>query len=336
LKILLSSHFFHPSVGGIEEVSHILAHEFAAAGHAVTVVTHTAATDQAAFPFVVVRRPGPARLLRLVGWCEVCLHNHISLRTAWPLVFLRRPWVVAHHTWIARIDGRIGWRDRLKHFVIRRARNIAISSAISAELSVPSTIIGNPYRDTLFHNDPSAIRDRELVFLGRLVSDKGLDLLFEALALLRRRGLSPRLTVIGTGPEERNLRALAAELGLEDAVSFAGKITGPELATVLNRHRIIVAPSRWQEPFGLAPLEGIACGCVAIVAHCGGLPNAIGPCGVTFQHEDVADLARRIEELLDPATDLGAYRNLAPGHLAQHGAATVAAKYLRVLEAARR
>jgi glycosyltransferase involved in cell wall biosynthesis len=323
-------------VGGIEEVSHILADEFVAAGHAVTVVTQTSTTDHATFPFEVVRRPGPARLLQLAGWCEVCLHNHISLRTAWPLALRRRPWVVAHHTWIARIDGRMGWRDRLKHFVICGARNIAISSAISAELSVPATIIGNPYRDTLFRRDPSAVRDRELVFLGRLVSDKGLDLLFEALGLLRRRGLSPRLTVIGIGPEERKLRALAAELGLEDTVSFAGKITGSELAAVLNRHRIVVAPSRWQEPFGLAPLEGTACGCVAIVARCGGLPEAIGPCGVTFQHEDVADLARRIEELLDPATDLAAYRDLAPGHLREHGAAAVAAKYLRVLEEARR
>jgi hypothetical protein len=51
-----------------------------------------------------------------VQWCEVLFHNKINLRTAWPLLVLRRPWVIAHHTWI----------------------------------SVPAVIIGNPYRKTFF------------------------------------------------------------------------------------------------------------------------------------------------------------------------------------------
>ena len=109
MKILLSSHFFHPSVGGIEEVSRNLAHEFMRAGHEVKVVTYTRESDDADFPFSIHRRPGPLELLRLVEWCDVFFHNNISLRTAWPLLLHTRPWVVAHHTWIARVDGSIGW-----------------------------------------------------------------------------------------------------------------------------------------------------------------------------------------------------------------------------------
>ena len=333
MKILLLSHFFHPSVGGIEEVSRTLAHEFVALGHDVKVVTTTpAAEDGTSFPFEVIRRPSPPQLLRLTAWCDVFLHNNISLRNAWPLLLMPRPWVVAHHTWIARVDGSIGWRDRLKQFVARNAGNISVSRAINDHLSTPATIIGNPYRDALFQADPNAARDCDLVFLGRLVWDKGVDLLLQALGKLGERRLRPRLTIIGSGAEEGNLRRLSARLGLEAQVAFAGVKTGPELVALLNRHRVIVVPSRWQEPFGIVALEGIACGCVPVVARCGGLPDAVGRCGVTFELGDVEDLARVIGELLDPGLNLSPLRSAAGEHLARHSARAVALRYLQVLK----
>src|SRR5262249_59091238 len=84
MKILLSSHFFSPSVGGIEAVSEILAREFTQAGHEVRVITQTPANDDASFPFTIFRRPDPAQLWRLVCWCDVFFHNNISLQVAWP------------------------------------------------------------------------------------------------------------------------------------------------------------------------------------------------------------------------------------------------------------
>ena len=334
MKILLSSHFFHPSVGGTEEVSQILAREFTRAGQEVRVVTQTREEDAADFPFPIHRRPGPRELLRLVEWCDVFFHNNISLRTAWPLLLRRRPWVIAHHTWIARADGTVGWRDRLKQFVLRRARNIAVSEAMRAQISAPAVVIGNPYRDDLFRCDPAAVRDRDLVCLGRLVRDKGVDLLFQSLARLRARGSRPRLTVIGQGPEEPALRHLSAQLGLDEQIAFAGQKAGPELVALLNRHRILVVPSRCQESFGLAALEGMACGCLPLVAHCGGLPEAIGEAGVAFRHQDVDDAASWIEKLLDPRCDLSSYRQAATAHLANHRAQSIAGRYLRVLEEA--
>jgi glycosyltransferase involved in cell wall biosynthesis len=336
MKILLSSHFFAPSVGGIEVVSEILAREFTKAGHEVKVVTQTKADDDARYPFAIDRQPGPRTLLRLVAECDVFFHNNISLRTAWPLLFRKRPWVVAHHTWTTRVDGTIGWRDRLKQRVVRSACNIAVSEALRARIAAPSVVIGNPYRDDLFHFDPHAVRDHDLIFVGRLVCDKGADLLLHALAKLRARGLTPRLTIVGEGPEADPLRALCRELGLEAQVTFAGRQMGSELVALLNRHRVIVVPSRWQEPFGLVALEGIACGCVALVANCGGLPDAVGPAGLVFRHEDPEDAATRMEELLDPRADLSRFRKVASAHLAAHSARAVAAKYLDVMEEAMR
>ncbi|EDY19615.1 glycosyl transferase group 1 [Chthoniobacter flavus Ellin428] len=334
MKILFSSHFFHPSIGGIQEVGRILAGEFTRAGHEVQVVTHTAERDSVEFPFPIHRRPGALELLRLVEWCDVFFHNNISLRTAWPLLLRRRPWVAAHHALITRVDGRIGWQDRLKQRVVRGARNIVVSKALGQHIAAPAVVIGNPYRDDLFRCDPAIVRDRDLVFLGRLVPDKGADLLFQALVQLRERRLLPGLTVVGQGPAESVLRELSRQLGLESQIDFVGQKTGPELTALLNRHRVLVVPSRLQEPFGLVALEGMACGCIPLVANCGGLPDAIGVAGVTFRHEDAEDAARSIEKLLAPDADLRRYKEAAAPHLAKHTAAAVAAQYLRVLEEA--
>ncbi len=335
MKILLCSHFFHPDFGGIETVSRVLASQFTAAGHEVIVATQTAQDDGTSFPFTVVRKPGPLHLLRLTTWCDVCLHNNISLRAAWPLLMVRRPWVVAHHMWLARTDDSIGWQDRLKQFAARHARNLAASRALAATLGAPASIVGNPYDDATFRTDAAATRDGDLIFVGRLLADKGVDLLFEALVRLREADSTPRLCVVGSGPAEAELRALAARLGLDAQVEFAGRLAGVDLAARLNRHRIIVVPSRARESFGLVAIEGLACGCVPVVARQGGLPEAIGPCGVSFAPGDAADLARCLAALLAPGADLRPLLAGAPAHLAQHTAQAVAAGYLRVIEEAR-
>ena len=308
-----------------------LAREFTFAGHLVKVVTSTADYDVTSFPFEVIRHPSLQRLLKLVRWCDVVLHNNISLRTAWPLLVIRRPWVIAHHTWIARVDGRVGLRDRLKLFLSRFATNIAISQSIADHLRVPSVVTGNPYRDDIFKRDPSAVRDRELIFVGRLVRDKGADILIKAMQLLQNRNLRPRLTIVGSGPEANALQALIEKFQLTGQVDCVGTRTGKELAGLLNRHQIIVVPSRWQEPFGLAALEGIACGCKAVVARCGGLVEAIGRCAISFEHLNSCALADTIETTLRQVSDWELYWQSAEAVLCRCRAKEVARRYLEVL-----
>jgi glycosyltransferase involved in cell wall biosynthesis len=218
----------------------------------------------------------------------------------------------------------------LKRLILRFGRNIAISEAIARHIGAKSVQIGNPYDQETFRVLPDSRRDLALVFLGRLVSDKGADVLLRALGRLRKMGLAPPLTIIGNGPEEAALRALAAELGLETQVNFADALTGEPLAAMLNRHKILVVPSRWQEPFGIVALEGVACGCVVIGSEQGGLPSAIGPCGSTVPNGDDAALADAIGRLLGDEPLQAEYRAAAAGHLARHTAPAVAAAYLEV------
>jgi glycosyltransferase involved in cell wall biosynthesis len=175
-----------------------------------------------------------------------------------------------------------------------------------------------------------------LVALGRLVSDKGFDLLIEALALLAKQGCRPRLTLIGDGPEKPKLMQMAKDLGVAEQISFLGAKSGPALAEELNRHRIMVVPSRWKEPFGIVALEGIACGCVTVGSSGGGLADAIGPCGPTFPNGDVNALVAVLSRLLKTPDELAQFRKPAAEHLRRHHPATIAARFLELFERLRR
>ena len=151
MKILFSSHAFYPSIGGIETVSWILAHEFVRQGHEVTLITQIPAVKGDDCPFELIRRPKPQQLFRLVRDCDVYFHNNISLQTAWPLLLIPKPWVIAHQTWIPRDSGLQGLKGRLKHFLLRDTACISISRAIADHITTHSTVIPNPYDDDTFY-----------------------------------------------------------------------------------------------------------------------------------------------------------------------------------------
>ena len=332
MKVLIFSPAFYPNVGGLEAVVAMIAEGLSILDCKVKVVTTTFGSgDDSAFTYEVIRSPSVSELLALVRWCDVFFHHNVSLKGLWPLLFVHRPWVVAHHGWYTRTDGTLGWQDRLKRFAARFAINIAVSQAVADHLPVVCTVIPNPYWDDLFRLLPDIKRDRELVFLGRLVSDKGCDLLLEALALLAAQGLRPALTIIGNGPEEERLIAQARSLEIADQIVFAGKKTGEELVKLLNQHTIMIIPSRWNEPFGIVALEGIACGCHVIASSGGGLPEAIGACGVTFPNGDPQTLASRIAEALQHPEKLERCHMNAAIHLARHNRAVVSHAYYDVL-----
>lgn len=164
-----------------------------------------------------------------------------------------------------------------------------------------------------------------------MVPDKGCDLLIDALRLLRSAGLKPTLTVNGDGPERNALEQHAINSGLHSQILFAGKISGLVLARELNRHRVIVIPSRWNEPFGIVALEGMACGCFPVVSSGGGLPEATGGNGIVFQNGDVNELANAIKTAMDViAVAVPDYS----GHLENFKAAAVAGRYLHAFATA--
>lgn len=321
MRFLIVSYAFLPNLGGQETASLALAEELARRGHQVEIVTATPDGEKPDLPFAVHHRPSPLKLLALHARADAVIHNGLTMRFAWPLLLVPRKWLAIH-----LIGRTYPWLHRL---VLRRARNVAVSDYIAKTLPVPAQTIANSYRTDVFARSNQGPRRYDLAFLGRLVSDKGPMLLLQALALLKTTGAQPNLLIIGSGQEEEAMRAFAAEHGL--AVEFAGPKFGAALAELLNQARILVVPSVWQEPFGIVALEGAACGCAVIGSDGGGLPQAIGPCGITFARGNADALAAAIRRLLGDAALLQSLRDAAPAHLARHTPQAIVDRYLKVL-----
>jgi glycogen(starch) synthase len=326
---------FHPNVGGIETAASILAHEWITAGVSVTVITDVGCdpSKKGKFPFPVHHRPSAEDCLRLLRKHDVFVHFNVSLRALWPLLFVRRPFVVSHQGfYVVNLVEDRDWREKLKLIIARRASaNIAASEAIRQRIGGAGIVIPNPFDAEIFREKPNHGRSRDLVFVGRLVSDKGADLLLQALRHLGGRGIKSHLTIIGDGPERLKLERLAHQLDLHLQVRFIGAKSQREVAEELRIHKVLVVPSVWNEPFGVVALEGIASGCLVVGSSGGGLPEAIGPCGVTFPNGDAVALAGKIEELLTNDQLVVELLSHADEHLAKHHPTRVAEQYLEVI-----
>lgn len=345
MNIVISAYSFFPYIGGIETFTDVLATAFSELGHRVTIVTPVASTlEDRPTPYRIVRKPSFFHYLEIVEGCDVFYQSNISLRLAWPLLLVPKPIFVTHHSWPEEtLNAKTRLRDRIRSYRQRLCiafkntckalfcslgHTIAISPCMQNCFGQKAHIIPNPYNDQLFYVRSSIPRSKDLIFVGRLVEEKGLQCALEALKILKDQGYQPHLSVVGQGPEREYLENLTHAYGLQKTVSFLGPLAGEALAEGYCQHAIQLIPSIFPEPFGLVALEGIACGCVPIGSEQGGLKNALGPCGPTFENGNAKALASHIRDLLDHPEKQSHYRSQAKVHLAQFSRARIAQQYM--------
>ncbi|MGO0123556.1 1,4-alpha-glucan branching protein domain-containing protein [Desulfothermobacter acidiphilus] len=138
-----------------------------------------------------------------------------------------------------------------------------------------------------------------IVFLGRLVPEKGVQDLIRALALIRKEVPGARLVICGRGYYEGELRELVRREGLEEAITFAGFVDGQAREALLREAAVAVFPSHY-EPFGIVALEAMAAQVPVVVGDTGGLSELVehGVDGFRFPPGDHLLLARYVIELL--------------------------------------
>lgn len=143
---------------------------------------------------------------------------------------------------------------------------------------------------------------RRVLTAGRLVARKGYDDLIRAVAYIP----GVELVVVGGPPEgieadgeARRLTRLARSLGVADRVSLVGAVPHSAMPN-WYRSADLLACTPWYEPFGLTPLEAMACGIPVVTYAVGGLRHSVvdGVCGVHVPPGDVAALTQAIRELL--------------------------------------
>jgi glycosyltransferase involved in cell wall biosynthesis len=134
-------------------------------------------------------------------------------------------------------------------------------------------VIHNGVSKNEFESVTPAPDATDLVFMGEFRAVKGIDILIDAIALLRERGRSVTATFVGNGPDEAALAAHAERLSLADAIRFASAIPARQ---VLTLGRVMVIPS-YAESLPYVVLETAAAGMPLVTTNVGGIPEIYGP-----------------------------------------------------------
>lgn len=324
MRILMLSGPLHPLIGGLETAADILATQLVALGQEVTVATLAQTTEEERSAYRVIRRPSPSALLGLFRWADCVVMQGLTLKLAWPKLFMPTPAVVIHQGLFPSAQ-RFSW---LRNRLAKRVVNVAISVAVGDTIPGEWTLIYNPYDATTFRPQPVRRIPTSLIFVGRLVPEKGLLPLIEALATLRGQGLKCPLTIVGEGPLRRELETAIRQHDLVDQVQLTGSVVGADLAMLFSAHQVAVVPSLWPEPLGIVALEAIACGCDVIGTSQGGLPEAIGPCGTIVPNGDVAALAMAITSSVEKPLPTPQDERQRAIHLRSFHPSNVASKFL--------
>ena len=137
-------------------------------------------------------------------------------------------------------------------------------------------------------------------FVGRLIPEKGLDLLFRAAVKLVGRWT---ITVVGTGPAQEELEGLAERLGIAGRVTWHGALPRGAVDEVWPRLDVVVVPSRttprWIEVTPRAALDAMAHGLAVVGSAAGAVPETLGDAGIVVPEEDVGALSETLQRLHD-------------------------------------
>ena len=137
-------------------------------------------------------------------------------------------------------------------------------------------------------------------FLGRLLPEKGLDLIFRACVKLIGRW---NIIVVGTGPAQEELEGLAERLGIAGRVTWLGALPRHRVDEVWPLLDCVVLPSRttpnWIEGMPRAAIEAMANGVPVLATSAGALPETVGPAGLIVPEENVDALAEALQRLHD-------------------------------------
>ena len=171
--------------------------------------------------------------------------------------------------------------------------------------------------------------------IGRLVAEKGFDVLLRAFALATcEAGFDLRLVIVGDGPERAALQALAGKLGLGSAVTWFGSAPRTQVPALFAGAAVVSVPSR-HEPFGIVNLEAMAAGAPLVASRVGGVPEIVedGVNGLLVGPGEPEPLAHALVQL---ATDRDLAAALTEGGRATahaHDWGRIGAEYDRVYEA---
>lgn len=176
------------------------------------------------------------------------------------------------------------------------ARNIEVCTAYPSErISVIAP--GIPADDVTGKADRGSGLP-SVIFVGRLVEEKGADVAVRAMHQLNG---TAKLDIIGDGPQRATLEELTRELSLEGVVRFYGQVGDDQKRRMLAEASVMIVPSRHEELFGMVAAEAALASLPVVASDRGGLPEVVTDqeTGILIPPDDASALAAALRRLLD-------------------------------------
>jgi glycosyltransferase involved in cell wall biosynthesis len=190
------------------------------------------------------------------------------------------------------------WRRWHEAFNLIVANSEAVRNHVLREVAQPVEVVfnGTPIRPSR----PLLSFPPTVAFAGRLVREKGADVLVRAFARVVKKLPDARLLLAGEGPERKYLKRLIASFDLSQSISMLGHLPHPELERKFSTVWVQAVPSLWEEPFGNVAAESMMRGTTVVASNSGGLAEIVqdGQTGILVPPGDEVTLAEALELLL--------------------------------------
>ena len=337
---MIYSHDFAPGSGGLTAFTDRLATTLVDLNVSVRMATASRDFGQVQRPWPIHWEVGSTELLRLSKWADVVHMNGFRATVVAAARLTRSPLIWTHHEYSFCPTGLGWWQGRDRSFALpqcwscladreydRRSgmrRIMATWVRMSSRRLVSAhTTTTNYMKDRL--NLPAATviplglsspfagpsarseiasdhREFVVIFAGRLIREKGVDVAIRAIADARRHGSNVRLDVIGEGPERLVLEGLARREFPDGGFAFLGAMEPDVVLAQMRLADAVIVPSVWSEPAGFVVLEAMAMGVPVVAADAGGIPEVARGTATLVARSDPGAFSRAVVELAtDPA-----------------------------------
>lgn len=338
--IVISAQAFPPRSGGIENLMAGLAEHCAAAGYEVLVLADGAADADEDRPYKVERFKGPRplrrwmkarRLRQVVASGGVDAVYCCSWKSAEPIArALPCPVIAYGHG----NEFKPAKSDRIRKALAHVDTLICVSNETQdrALTMVPDTCAITIIHPPVYPHTPASDADREwaedmfkvsghrLLSISRLIGWKGQDQAIRAVAAMRLEWTDISLVIAGIGDDEKRLKALVKDLGLDSNVVFAGRVEGGRKTALLEAATLFVQPGRQigeeREGFGITYLEAALAGLPTVSGNKGGAPEAIvdGKTGLVVDGEKIDEVIAAFRRLLTEEGTVASFSEAARAH----------------------
>lgn len=295
-KVVLISDSFRPDTGGIAEWSWDFIQRLRDHVVSLDIITRMPTHGKLGVSdFANVRIYYKLSILKeflLIFNAEKIIFSQISLKHIFFPILLRKDIIVISHTSSLCYGKNLVFKELIKYFLISKVRSVSVSDSLKRYLPMNTIVIPNGVDTSLFKQNHDIPRLLDFIFVGRIIEAKGLLVLLKAILLCQRKyRQSFSVTIVGVGPSLGIAKRFVEINNFISAPVFLNEVPHAQLPNLMQMHRFLVAPSIWEEPFGLVAIEGLLSGCIPLVSEFGGLKEATKGRSITFPNNDYLALS---------------------------------------------